>query len=36
VPIAVMAATEISEAINTYSMAVAPLSFFVNFGQSPG
>src|SRR6266446_10451026 len=29
-PMAVMAATEISEAISTYSMAVAPCSFFIN------
>src|SRR5437764_2917129 len=30
VPIAAMAATEISEAISTYSMAVAPSSFFIS------
>src|SRR5262245_39448890 len=30
VPMAVMAATEISEAISTYSMAVAPSWFFIN------
>jgi hypothetical protein len=29
VPMAVMAATEISEAISTYSIAVAPRSFFI-------
>src|SRR5713226_8727148 len=29
-PMAVMAATEISEAISTYSMAVAPSSFFIS------
>src|SRR5262249_56616856 len=42
VPMAAIAATEISEAISTYSMAVAPFSFFIrrrkmdSMGISPG